>query len=858
MADRSTDTVLPGDSSGAVSSPAIGEVLAVRFEILRRLGSGGSAVVFAARDLLTGAEVAVKVLRSDRMSDKRIDRIRQEVNVAQRATSERLVRIFDLHGKHDRLFLTMELVDGGSLRNVIASAARMPIDEIVDIASQSALALADLHRLKIVHRDLKPGNLLLTRGGKVKLADFGLARIWDEDEHLTSSGVVVGTHAYVAPEQFCGASAGERSDLYSLGVVIYELLTGEMPALATSAASIRGKRTDAPQWLALLVARLLEREPRHRYGSAQELARDLQRRRVRPRRSNIAIAAATLFALMAGAFAFWIRGFVAIPRMAATSDGICAVDSRGQVLWSTSLVSRPGQIVTVHRGHWQKPLFAAVLLPPPTIDGPAARQLSFLDPRSGEIVSRVALPDGGGIFHRFANRFGVGALLSADLDGDGYDEVIVSYVHSVWWPSYSVVYDLRRGEARIVFAGGGHHVVAAAADLDGDGRKELLFVGTNNRMGWDIGVAAVRVDFDRWSAPDSLPLSPDGDWITANAEPLAWYALLPRGRLVSSPRVTVDEHMRTLTVNYVNRKIALDFDGFIAGSRSPLPAPTRAAARRVTYAHLHEAQRLTTAGDADDALHTIARARTETASVGDEWLSEWIARSEASMLVKFGHLGEADAAFRRLVASSAMPADIAWDAALGFHFAGDVDRAMRWYRQGYGRGAEANVGRLKWEFLQGMVFALCEQRRWQEADDEVGRFERLYPDQSGLSEWFRQYVVWRRGGVPVAGDLGLTAPDVILYWSLEFALKRGEPAERLLPRVEQSLTRLSDSPAMLLSIKAELLDRLGRHEEASAAASEAYERVSRDRWTDITARAHFDVVAERYQRLAAHGARGDL
>lgn len=844
MASRSTDTVSPAEVS-AFDSVANGDVIGDRYEILRPLGRGGSSVVYAARDRELGSDIAIKLLRWDRVSEEAMARLREEVLVARRATSPRLVRIFDLQWKDGRPFLTMELVNGGSLRDRMANGA-LPVDQAITIATDALLALRDLHQQAIIHRDLKPGNLLITVDGELKLADFGLARDAEPgDRSLTPSGFVPGTFEYVAPELLAHVPASRRSDLYSLGVVLYEMLTGALPT--PGGTDVRRVRADIPPWLAAVVARLLENDPQGRYGSANAVLDDFASRGARRRRWPLPAAIAVVVVLVvAMAFTFLRR----IPRIVSdVGVGVRAVDWNGTTLWSRKDIPAIQNVVVVRRGWWRRPLFAAVLMPPGrTLDPTLVHRLSFLDARSGRVVSTAMLPDAGENFPDFSNTFSAASLFADDFDDDGYDDVAVSYIHQPWWPSYTVVYDGRRGEARVVFVAGGHHLVAAAEDLDGDGRKELILVGINNRMGWDIGVGAVRVAFDRVPFDQSQAMTPDATWGVSSDRALLWYALAPRGRLIWNGSLTVDRQQRTVTVNYAGgRKYALTFEGFARSSASSWSPGARAVRRKSAYAHLHEALRLMAANVPDDALREIAAAESDASAAADDPLQEWVERQKGSILARAGKVEEAEDLFNTLTKASDQPGDIAYDAGHSFHLGGDLDRAIRWYRASIGRGARADVGRLKWELFEGLVFALGERQRWDEALREVDRFEKVYPEEAQLAKWYRQYVIWRSGGTPQAFDNGLSPPDIVRYWTLEFALVKGESPDRLLRRVDDALPLVSEPTpiALLRSVRAELLHRLGRDAEAARDASQAYEQLKADRATDIEARAHFDWIESR-------------
>mgnify|MGYP002367864403 CR=1 FL=1 len=223
--DGDASTVSGARAAPGAGAPGIrlferGTALGARFEIGAVRGVGGSAVVYSAFDRELKQEVALKVLRADRTSPEALTRLKREVAVARQAASPRLVRVYDIDTAGETVFLTMEDVPGGSLKDRLAER-RLPLDEALRLAGEVLEGLAVLHGLGIVHRDVKPGNVLLDARGSVKLADFGLARRLEVDEtRATSVNAFVGTVDYVSPEQALGRELDGRSDLYSFGVTL--------------------------------------------------------------------------------------------------------------------------------------------------------------------------------------------------------------------------------------------------------------------------------------------------------------------------------------------------------------------------------------------------------------------------------------------------------------------------------------------------------------------------------------------------------------------------------------------------------------------------------------------------------------
>jgi hypothetical protein len=287
-----TASVSPELLDGTAEALAVGTVVGERYRIEEVLGRGGYAVVYRAVDLRSGDRVALKVLRSDRASAVAVRRLQREAESAAAVRHPHVVRVLDHGVAAEGAFLAMELVDGETLRERVAGGA-LPVDEAVRIATAVAGALEALHEFGLVHRDLKPSNILLGLDGSVRVADLGLVTALDpEDEtRATRADGLVGTLEYLSPEQALGHEVDGRSDLYSLGVVLFEMLAGQLPFTAKSSlgsvlarvtaepARLSDSRPDAPPWLVAVVRRLLEKDPARRYASAAELLGDLRARR---------------------------------------------------------------------------------------------------------------------------------------------------------------------------------------------------------------------------------------------------------------------------------------------------------------------------------------------------------------------------------------------------------------------------------------------------------------------------------------------------------------------------------------------------------------------------------------------------
>ena len=276
-----------GLGAGALLAP--GQLLAGRYRILQQVGIGAMGMVYRAHDEHLGLEVAVKVLRPELAGDPEVvERFRRELVLARQVTHPNVVRIHDLGRDGDVHFLTMDYVRARSLKEVLARDGPLPAERVVGVARQLAAGLAAAHARGVVHRDLKPANILLDDEANAYVTDFGVARSLSASQ-LTRTGAVVGTPAYLAPEQARGEEVDGRSDLYALGVVCFEMLTGELPFAPGSEAELLAQRltgrtrdlaetgAQVPAWLAAVIRRCLAAEPRHRYAGSAELLSDLER-----------------------------------------------------------------------------------------------------------------------------------------------------------------------------------------------------------------------------------------------------------------------------------------------------------------------------------------------------------------------------------------------------------------------------------------------------------------------------------------------------------------------------------------------------------------------------------------------------
>ena len=272
----------------------VGQVFDKRYRILKVIGIGGMAVVFEAMDMLMRRNVAVKMLKDDINNDvQSVKRFINESKAVAMLSHPNIVNIYDVSVKDDRKYIVMELVDGITLKNYILKKGVLSFHEVISITEQILMALEHAHSKGIVHRDIKPQNIMMLKNGSVKVADFGIAKL-PNAETVTMTDKAIGTVFYISPEQASGKQIDRRSDIYSLGVTMYEMATGKLPFVADSPVSVaimqvkntprppRELNPNIPVGLEQVILGAMEKNPDNRFQSASQMLRHIAQLKSNP------------------------------------------------------------------------------------------------------------------------------------------------------------------------------------------------------------------------------------------------------------------------------------------------------------------------------------------------------------------------------------------------------------------------------------------------------------------------------------------------------------------------------------------------------------------------------------------------
>src|SRR5437763_2421211 len=271
-------------------SPMVGDLIAGRFELEELVEHGGMSSVYKGRDRMLERNVALKVLHPHFGEDAEyVERFRREARAVAQLSHPNIVTVIDRGASDGHQFIVFEYVEGENLKQMLGRSGPLPVRRAIELAIQVADALAFAHAHDLVHRDVKPQNILIDAAGDAKVTDFGIARSLDVEHGVTETGTVLGTSNYLSPEQAAGQPVTPATDVYSLGVVLYELLTGEVPFRGDNLVvvamkhvtehppSLLGQRADVPPRLARAVERALEKDPARRFASMDAFANELRR-----------------------------------------------------------------------------------------------------------------------------------------------------------------------------------------------------------------------------------------------------------------------------------------------------------------------------------------------------------------------------------------------------------------------------------------------------------------------------------------------------------------------------------------------------------------------------------------------------
>ncbi len=265
-----------------------GSTFAGRYQIIEELGKGGMGKVYKATDTDIKEKVAIKLIKPEISTDKKtIERFQNEIKYARRIRHKNVCQMYDLNKEQGTYYITMEYVEGENLKNMIRMSGQLGIGTAISVAKQVCEGLVEAHKLGVIHRDLKPSNIMIDRGGIVRIMDFGIARSLKE-KGITGAGVMIGTPEYMSPEQVESKETDQRSDIYSLGIIFYEMVIGRVPFEGDTPLSVAVKhKTEAPQDpkelnsqlpedLSKVILRCLEKNKEKRYQSADELRSELE------------------------------------------------------------------------------------------------------------------------------------------------------------------------------------------------------------------------------------------------------------------------------------------------------------------------------------------------------------------------------------------------------------------------------------------------------------------------------------------------------------------------------------------------------------------------------------------------------
>ena len=265
-----------------------GQKINDRYQIIRSIGEGGMANVYLAHDMILDRDVAVKILRGDLADDEKfVRRFQREAIAASSLSHPNIVEMYDVGEDNGKYYIVMEYVEGKTLKSLIKKRGALTLPEVIDIMQQLTSAISCAHDSNIIHRDIKPQNVLIKEDGIVKITDFGIAMALNSNE-LTQTNSVMGSVHYLPPEQANGKGATLKSDIYSLGIVMFELLTGKLPFRGENAVEIAIKQMknqipsvcsineNIPQSVENVILKACAKNPKNRYNTVKEMYADIE------------------------------------------------------------------------------------------------------------------------------------------------------------------------------------------------------------------------------------------------------------------------------------------------------------------------------------------------------------------------------------------------------------------------------------------------------------------------------------------------------------------------------------------------------------------------------------------------------
>ncbi|HKI85881.1 MAG TPA: serine/threonine-protein kinase, partial [Thermoanaerobaculia bacterium] len=671
-----TETVAEGSRALSRSKPlAVSTLLAQRFEVLDLLGRGGYSRVYLAWDYVLRQKVALKVLRSERISSTSIQRFRRSVALARDLHSPFLARVFDFGRDGEHLFLAMEVIEGGTLADLLRNGP-LAIADAVAMARGILAGLAELHSHGILHRDLKPANILIDPAGYPKIADFDFARLQDPAITRATRGArIVGTLSYLSPEQALGDEVDVRSDLYSAGLIFFELLTGKRPypgrstigsiveRLSETPVDVRRTRRDVPGWLRQIVNRLLAARPEDRYQSAPAVLADLdreratpspvKRRRLGPRR--VILLACSIALLMAVlALSGFRRGFLHQPLKINTqrlrSGELVARDAKGHTVWTRADAASEFVPAVLAPGATRQ-LVGVLRSGLPAGKGRAPR-LAVLDPSNGQVTQTMVLPTTGSDVPRIAAGRWRSSVRVVDLDGDGVSEILATFSQFSSPFAYTVLVEPRIGRTRTIFVSSRPGRYLGEAKLGGIGASALFFLTRSASFDDTATLTAVRLSpgVDQGSSSSwlgSIAVTPEQAWQVPDSSSLLWFSLLPERTGFSDLNQVraVSSGSGIALLGKDGAKIELDRFGFPRSPESKDSDKKRLTVRRTVYELMRKAQRAVDRNSLSLALDLTRQARDDAPIVAQGPLTAWILRREGALLVSMDRAGDAEKMF---------------------------------------------------------------------------------------------------------------------------------------------------------------------------------------------------------------------